>query len=403
MLRKIYNDGMMPEQLFKKAHPKRFLRALVKKPLPQSYRDTQYPIVPRENLPAPVVRIFAGPKELVFLCRDGFYAQCSVETSVKSGPSITSKPDKCISAPVSGSSASPAVLAAQQQQMVELPACACEARLCDTVAYCAEGAALLNGGVWDGTLRVRSPKAKVYRKVGVAENALTCLAYDGGFLVAGTSGASMPVFDLRECRKDPTALVKPRTSGSDPLATPLHFLGGHMCSLRAVAVCEDLDIIVSASCGDEPACLVHTLRKGTFLREIKTAAPVDAIFISRCGYILLYSAASGELESLSANCAPLAKAKIPPASSNSGNNNGGPAKEGPSLPMAVSPDGRIVAVVPGDKTTLEVLLPHNLCSIKSISLSGNVEALGFTADSNFVIVSYADGNVTAVYVGHLVN
>lgn len=401
--KKVYDGGQMPEQLFRKPHPKRVLRALIKKPLSRPYKDTVYPVVARECLPSEVVRIFATPKSLVLLCHDGFYTQCGIETSTKTGPSIAVKLDK-------------AITQAQQQQQspshIELPTAGCGVRLASTVAYCPEANALVSGGVWDGTLRVRSPKANGVRKACAADGAVTCLAYDKGFLVAGTDGAAVAVYDLRGCSggSGSNTLLKPHSSAQDPLGLPRHFLGGHMSSLSAVAVSEDLDLVVSASCGEEPVCLIHTLREGALLREIQTPEQVDMVMISRGssngnggGVILLYSAGSGTLQALSVNCAQLATATLPPAA-----NNAAVTKEGTPLPMAVSIDGRLLAVAPGvpaaDRDAgpvLEVLTPHDLCSVKTVALSGPVEALEFTADSNFVVVSYADGPVVAVYVGHL--
>lgn len=389
------NFGQMPEQLFKKPHPKRIGKeAALASPNTGACMAEEFTLLNSKVLSAPVACTFANKKEVVFVCDDGFYCGNSI-VPLSASPSSSSshlatspelpllklEMDKVVFLPPLLSPNQAGSLVPQQKldQLVRLPSID-GISLQEAVAYSPELKLLFVGGSWDGTVRIHNLAGRVARSVPVSSDVVTTVAYDRGFLVTGSRDCTVHIYNLSSLIKSPGLLFK-FTPQTDVFSQRLRMtISGHQFPIHLVALSEDFDIVLVASHGTRPRCTVHTLRTATFLREIKVSAPVDAAFVSTEGDIVLYSSSNATLVTFSVNCEKIVSLSLPPA----------PRRSPP--PMAVSSSGKYIAMATTE-TAVSVYNTHNLKLVSEFNTPETITSLAFVCSDNGIVATLENTSI----------
>lgn len=145
---------------------------------------------------------------------------------------------------------------------------------------------LLSAGHWDASFRCSKPlssNTNTMQSIWRHKDLVTCVAVDelDKMVVVGSKDTTLTVWDI-----DQTG-----NSNKLPVSTqPRNILYGHDDEVTCVAVCGDLDIVVSGS--KDRTCIVHTLREGRYVRTIKhpSGGVIDLVAVARdTGHIVIYS------------------------------------------------------------------------------------------------------------------
>lgn len=386
------NFGQMPEQLFKKPHPKRQGKEAMFPPQVNSKGQMaeEFSVLSSKALSAPVVCTFVDKNDVLFVCGDGFYC---ANTIIPTNPSMqrsapnsallpfTLELDRVALIPQLHTPNQFGSLVPQQKldQIVKLPSLD-GISLHESVAYSPDHKLLFVGGSWDGSLHIHGVSGKVIRSVPISSDVITAVAYDNGFLVIGSRDTTARIYDISPLTKSPGLLTKymPQTDVfSQRFCTTI---AAHHFPIRLIAVSEDFDIVLTASHGAHPRCTVHTLRTGTFLREIKVGTPVDLAYITSEGNIVLYSASNATTVVLTVNCDRIASLSLPAA----------PRRNPP--PMAVSKNGKLLAMATTE-TAVSIYNLYNLKLISEFNAPETITSLGFVCNDSGVIASLEDTSI----------
>lgn len=387
------NFGQMPEQLFKKPHPKRQGKESIL-PLqvpPNIQIAEEFRVLDNKTLHSPVVSTFVEKKDVVFVCENGFYCGNTVALVNPSAqrleakselPLFTLDMDRVALIPQLHTPNQLGTFTPQQRldQTVKLPSLD-GIPLHESVAFSPQYKLLFVGGSWDGSLRVHSLSGKVLRSVLVSSDVITSVAYDNGFLVVGSRDSTAHIYNLSPLSKSPGLLTKytPQTDVFSQRSCTT--IAAHHFPVRSIAVSEDFDMVITVSHGSLPRCTVHTLRTGTFLREIKTSAPVDAVRITSEGNIVLYNAYDATIVVFTVNCDKIASLSLPPA----------PRRNPP--PMAVSTNGKLLAIATTENA-VSVYSIYNMKLVSEFNTPETITSLGFVCDDNGIIASLEDTSVS---------
>lgn len=386
------NFGQMPEQLFKKPHPKRQGKSsiLPQKIDPKSRMAEEFSLVSK-ILPAPVVHSFVNGKSAVFVCENGFYCGNNIVPVGPSSQRLNSKSelllftlemDRVAMIPKLHTPNQYGTFIPQQvlDQTIKLPSLD-GISLLESVAYSPDHKLLFVGGSWDGSLRIHNLSGKVIRSVPVSTDVITSVAYDNGFLVIGSRDTTAHIYNLSPLIKSPGLLTKytPQTDAFSQRSCTT--IAAHQFPIRFIAVSEDFDMVITISHGKSPRCTVHALRTGTFLREIKMDTLVDCALISSEGNIVLYSSSGATINVLTVNCDKIASLTLPHA----------PRRNPP--PMAVSTNGKFFAMATTE-TAVSIYSIHNLKLISEYNTAETITSLNFVCDDNGIIAALEDTSIT---------
>eukprot|EP01156_Anaeramoeba_ignava_P000354 Anaeramoba_ignava/a1040_33.p1 GENE.a1040_33~~a1040_33.p1 ORF type:complete len:1229 (-),score=395.70 a1040_33:98-3706(-) len=136
---------------------------------------------------------------------------------------------------------------------------------------------LFSCGYWDNSFKITNLQTRECLQSMIwHRDIVTCLKFDGNFLVTGSKDTTLVVWDCNF------------VSGTKPfLDFPRNILCEHQDEVMCLDISQDLDMIVSGSC--DGTCIIHTLRKPKFVRYLhKFSSSVTMIQIALNGNIVVY-------------------------------------------------------------------------------------------------------------------
>eukprot|EP01105_Mastigella_eilhardi_P005674 TRINITY_DN1731_c0_g1_i3.p1 TRINITY_DN1731_c0_g1~~TRINITY_DN1731_c0_g1_i3.p1 ORF type:complete len:2359 (-),score=485.36 TRINITY_DN1731_c0_g1_i3:92-7168(-) len=278
ILSQIYNFGQTPTQLFTTPHPKRISSAEI---LDRSLSRVR---ISTGSIPycfAITVPGYSSPLEyilpvsrdrIVTVDKDGTLGISSFSCAADGGAAKGCYPfafgaDKTLASGVRQKSV-------QTRYAPNIaPRCA--------IAASHNAKFIVSCGDWDNRFVLHAPKGKGARSVHYGYDVVTCVSVDGCFVVVGSRDSSIACYHVVT---NPLK-VKAGTK-EDPFRSPARVLYGHTGSVQCICVSENYDMVVSASHGTGPQCLIHTLRTGMLVRQIPIALPVESLHITSQGYVV---------------------------------------------------------------------------------------------------------------------
>eukprot|EP01129_Flabellula_baltica_P008882 TRINITY_DN3552_c0_g1_i1.p1 TRINITY_DN3552_c0_g1~~TRINITY_DN3552_c0_g1_i1.p1 ORF type:complete len:751 (-),score=138.88 TRINITY_DN3552_c0_g1_i1:2-2080(-) len=143
---------------------------------------------------------------------------------------------------------------------------------------------LYSGGHWDNSFKVTSLDPTISNEISndYHKDRVKCIALtnSGSYLVTGSADTTIVVWQMNEKKKQKDFRTKNNI---------LRILSGHLNEIECIAVDEDMDVVVSGAA--DGTCIIHTLRKGSFVNQVHH--PLGYMWsiakISPKGYFILYS------------------------------------------------------------------------------------------------------------------
>uniref|UniRef100_H2YXH0 BEACH domain-containing protein n=1 Tax=Ciona savignyi TaxID=51511 RepID=H2YXH0_CIOSA len=144
---------------------------------------------------------------------------------------------------------------------------------------------LFVGGYWDNSIRIMTMKGRTITCLVRHLDVVTCLDLDHGgtYMMSGSFDTTCIIWKINQ----------PNGASNNIGAQPLHILYGHEDVVTCVIINSELDVALSSS--KDGTCVVHTVRKGHYVRTIRPLAnnphhyTVPSIALSEEGKIVLYA------------------------------------------------------------------------------------------------------------------
>jgi len=161
------------------------------------------------------------------------------------------------------------------------------------LAVSKDGKVIFSCGHWDNSFKISLVETgKVFQSIVQHKDVVSCLAVSANnrVLVTGSKDTTVMVWNHDLSRH----LISP--------LHPTHILYGHDDEVSCIAVNVELDVVVSGS--KDGTCIIHTLRKGNYVRSIYSpgrSIPIRWVGISPTGYVITYLKATRSLHSYSIN------------------------------------------------------------------------------------------------------
>ncbi|XP_078489274.1 neurobeachin-like protein 1 [Ciona intestinalis] len=149
---------------------------------------------------------------------------------------------------------------------------------------------LFVGGYWDNSIRIMTIKGRTITCLVRHLDVVTCLALDHGgtYMISGSYDTTCIIWKVNQ----------PSGAANNIGAQPLHILYGHEDVVTCVVVNSELDVALSSS--KDGTCVIHTVRKGHYVRTIRPISnnpqhfTVPSIALSEEGKIVLYARSKKE-------------------------------------------------------------------------------------------------------------
>lgn len=124
---------------------------------------------------------------------------------------------------------------------------------------------IISGGHWDFSIRILTCKAKLLQRLTYHNDTVTCIGLDGDgkHFISGSRDLTCMVWSINH-----HSGVAQNVSGK-----PLQVLYGHDNEVTCVAMSWELDLAVT--CDKAGRCIVHTVRKGHFVRVLDIPISID--------------------------------------------------------------------------------------------------------------------------------
>ncbi|XP_076823781.1 neurobeachin-like protein 1 isoform X1 [Clavelina lepadiformis] len=141
------------------------------------------------------------------------------------------------------------------------------------------------GGYWDNSIRIMTVRGKTIACLARHLDVVTCLALDHGgtYLMSGSYDTTCIIWKLTQSGGVSNGIN----------AQFLHILYGHEDVVTSVVINSELDVALSSS--KDGTCIVHTVRKGHYVRTIRPIAnnpqsyAIPSVVMSDEGRIVLYA------------------------------------------------------------------------------------------------------------------
>ena len=146
-----------------------------------------------------------------------------------------------------------------------------------------DGRALFTAGHWDNSFRINGTDISMNYEVSIIfhRSIVKCLAKteNGNYLATGSADTTICIWEIMEKKK-----IHYRLKSKLP-----RVLSGHVNEIECVAISDELDVVVS--CSSDGTCIIHTLKKGEFVRKFvhPDGFKFQKIFLCQNGFIVLYS------------------------------------------------------------------------------------------------------------------
>uniref|UniRef100_H2YXH1 BEACH domain-containing protein n=1 Tax=Ciona savignyi TaxID=51511 RepID=H2YXH1_CIOSA len=121
---------------------------------------------------------------------------------------------------------------------------------------------LFVGGYWDNSIRIMTMKGRTITCLVRHLDVVTCLDLDHGgtYMMSGSFDTTCIIWKINQ----------PNGASNNIGAQPLHILYGHEDVVTCVIINSELDVALSSS--KDGTCVVHTVRKGHYVRTIRPLA-----------------------------------------------------------------------------------------------------------------------------------
>lgn len=232
-------------------------------------------------------------------------------------------------------------------------------------------------GHWDNSFRCSNLETgDLEASISTHKDIVTCMAISltGDILVTGSKDTTVMVWELDAANSYSYDGDEADCFISDK---PKHILYGHDDEVTCVAVNRDLDMVVSGSM--DGSCIVHTIRKGEYVRSIKPPEehPLRWVGVSSTGNIVTYSLVDRMLHCYSINGKHLADAS---------------ASER-LYTMMFSENGEFL-VTGGDRGVVQIRTTHNLkVAHRFNKAEGTIRSLACTPNEQHLLVGLQTGHV----------
>jgi WD40 repeat protein len=227
---------------------------------------------------------------------------------------------------------------------------------------------VLSCGYWDSSFKCSLVESgRTVQSIHQHKDIVTCLALgeQGDVLVTGSRDTTVMVWRVDSALRLPV------------VPAPLHVLYGHDDEVTCVAVNQDLDVVASGS--KDGSIIIHTCRKGHYVRSVYFAesAPLHWLAVSPEGLIVAYLQKTRKLFVFNINGRRLCLDGV-----------------GESLfSLALSPDGRYL-LTGGEERTLLVRETHNLGTVNQMHTdTDTIRSIAVAANEQYIFLGLRDGRL----------
>ncbi|KAJ5080223.1 beige/beach-related [Anaeramoeba ignava] len=230
------------------------------------------------------------------------------------------------------------------------------------------GTFFVSCGYWDDSFKVnRIDNSKLIQSITRHKNVVTCVALSKGYLVTGSRDTTVGVWEFNRL----TGMVDQK---------PIHILLSHNTEVTAVDVNPELDVVVSGA--QDGTIIIHTLRKGKFVRAFSSAENrgISMIKVSDDSNIIVYTAGM-RLMSFSIN-GKLLKCV---------------SSDQVIYSLEIKRDSRFF-ILGGKQGVVQIRNIPDLELVHRIKLDFPIYSLAFASNDNFILAGFGNGNL---FIGSL--
>ncbi|KAJ5068516.1 beige/beach-related [Anaeramoeba ignava] len=396
----IQNFGQTPTQVFKKPHPHRLSFAEQQNIHPLYWKITRFSSVVSNIIKitdSPILFIANSSRLVIFDAQRNLttYRWCSTNPVVNSSENSTTSfainkdennpPKNNEIIPQINEQIKPSIQQSQSQQnsLIELDSAMKNTRRKVGVSFSfmlpknnrrfaisTNEKIIFSCGYWDNSFKLNQlDTTKLVQSIEYHKDVVTCLSFHKNTLVTGSRDTTVAVW--RFSSKTNTVNEKPR-----------HVLFGHDDNVTCVDVNEDLDIIISAS--QDGSCIMHTLRRGRYVRTIRvdpqTDVPISSVYITAVGDVIIYCEKSSTLWLFSINGKNLLSIRL-----NS------------SVRSFLFTQNGDFAFCGMENGAIHILRISDLKIIQSLFFHSPVLSLSFSQDEKQIVAGFADGMLLILF------
>lgn len=292
----IANFGQTPIQLFRKKHPKRGLPMPIARPLYYAPGSITLTSVVSAGFQEPAAIVFVGVMEsTVALVSQGLIMSVKMwlTSQLQTGGNFTFSSSQEPFFGIGSDLSIPRKIGGPLAENLEL------GTHCFATLQVRSSSFLLSCGNWDNSFRVISLNdGRMVQSIRQHKDLVSCVsvAMDGSIVVTGSHDTTVMVWEVTSSTRIVNKKVRDAQNIPDRIRKdhilsdkPFHILCGHDDVVTCVAVCVELDLVVSGS--KDSSCILHTLWHGRYVRSIyhPNGSALSKMVVSRHGRLVLYS------------------------------------------------------------------------------------------------------------------
>lgn len=292
----IANFGQTPIQLFRKKHPKRGLPMPIARPLYYAPGSITLTSIVSAGFQEPAAIVFVGVMEsTVALVSQGLIMSVKMwlTSQLQTGGNFTFSSSQEPFFGIGSDLSIPRKIGGPLAENLEL------GTHCFATLQVRSSSFLLSCGNWDNSFRVISLNdGRMVQSIRQHKDLVSCVsvAMDGSIVVTGSHDTTVMVWEVTSSTRIVNKKVRDAQNIPDRIRKdhilsdkPCHILCGHDDVVTCVAVCVELDLVVSGS--KDSSCILHTLWHGRYVRSIyhPNGSALSKMVVSRHGRLVLYS------------------------------------------------------------------------------------------------------------------
>ncbi|KAJ5072102.1 beach domain-containing protein [Anaeramoeba ignava] len=226
---------------------------------------------------------------------------------------------------------------------------------------------LFSCGYWDDSFKITNlQNRECIQSIIWHRDIVTCLKFNRNFLVTGSKDTTLIVWDCNF------------NSGKIFLDSPKNILCEHNDEIECLDINWDLDMIVSGS--RDGTCLVHTLRKAKFVRNLyKFSKSVSMIQIALNGNICVYCQEDNMVTVFSINGKFLSQRVL-----------------NEKIQCWSLTESSQFLILGTDEGRVHFLFLDSLENFKSFSVGESIKSITLTKDEKYLLIGSEKGNIHIV-------
>jgi len=235
-----------------------------------------------------------------------------------------------------------------------------------------DGKSILSCGHWDNSFKsTLIEQSKPIQSIVRHKDVVTCMALgtDGKTLITGSRDTTLMVWEIGYGK----------TSEYEVNEVPLHILYGHDDEVTCVAINIELDVALSGS--TDGSCVVHTVRRGKYVRSIFHPKRHSIHFVATApdGKIVTYSHEDMTLFLYSINGKLLKTLEFTERMNHA----------------VITRDAEFI-ICGGEKGVVTVRKLHSLEVLHKFSTGGSICSVAISAEDRHIFVGLRDGKLVII-------